>query len=107
MCVLIIDDFALSSKQFLRYGMWRPQQQSGLGTVLILADYGARIEDMTNLAAQLTKRGFCVATFEWFVRTKPSVNGPQALYDNALPAPMSDFRLSLQYLRDIFSRFMI
>jgi len=102
MCVLIIDDFALSSKQSLRYGMWKPQQQSGLGTVLILADYGARIEDMTDLAAQLTKRGFCVATFEWFVRSVPL-----APHANALPAPMSDFRLLLQHLRDIFSHLFL
>jgi len=97
-----IDDFALTSKKFLRYGLWKPQVQNGLGSVLILPDYGVRIEDMADLIARLNARGFCAATFEWFAR-----DDAQGHFEHDLPAPMDDFRLNLQNLRAIFAELFL
>jgi len=102
MCADIIDYFPLSNKHFLRYGIWRVQHRDSLGTVLLLADYGCRIEEMAILAESLVRRGFCVVTFEWFTRSFP-----HAHFSGMLPALSTDFRLSLQNLKEIFSGFFL
>jgi len=102
-----IDDFPLPCKKFLRYGLWRPQTEFCLGSVLVLADYGHKLEDMAQLATQLTGRGFYVVTFEWFPhdQTPHGQRQDQILHD--LPAPLADFRVCVQNLKDIFFRLFL
>jgi len=92
-----IDDFPLSSKKFLRYGLWRSQAEACLGSILILPDYGGKLEDIAALVTQLTRRGFSIASFDWFTQSLP-----QPEHGDILPAPMRDFRDFTHNLKEIF-----
>jgi len=102
MPTVIIDYFPLSNKSFLRYGLWKPSTQNHLGTIVIFADYGDRLEDRDEIAKKICARGFNVASFDWFTQTSS-----QAASVSMLPAPMSDFRVVLQNWQDIFLNFFL
>jgi len=98
MCATTIDDFPLSSKKFLRYGLWKPLAGPCQGSVIILSDYGNRLEDVASLAMQLNQRGFHVANFEWIPYSLPQDHST-----GVYPALTDDFRAPLKNVQQIFS----
>ena len=49
----------------LRYGRWRTTARRSLGTICILHGRGESIEKYFETTADLRRRGFAVATFDW------------------------------------------
>jgi len=105
MAPCFIDDFPLSRKKFLRYGLWQRQIQNCLGTIIIFNDYGQPFEAAASLAVPLTERGFHVATFDWFPHHQ-SENFQNHIH-SSLPEPISDFRLNTQNMKEIFSQIFL
>jgi len=102
MCTHYIDYFPLKNKYFLRYGLWQEQTKPCLGSVIILQDYGTKLEDIASLVCALRSRQFHVASFEWAPHTAPHKQvAHSALISN------HDFRLPLQNLQEIFSKLFL
>jgi lysophospholipase len=77
----------------LRYGRWRPLRREARGTVLILQGRAEFIEKYFEVVADLGRRGFAAATFDW-----RGQGGSERLLEDPRKGHIEDFS---QYVRDL------